>query len=122
GLIISGGGLAVASILNLIHSLFDKRFNFEVAADRQSFIKLNCAFYDIRRDIENSGFMDVVTQTHYDDAKALEPLMAQLDTLAKTISEQQSAFEDAVTKARETYLAQTLGDTQSLQKSLQAAI
>ncbi len=122
GLILSGGGLALSSILNLIHSLFDKRFNFEEAADRQSFIKLNCAFYDIRRDIENSGFMDVVTQTHFDDAQALGPLLTQLQSVAEGISQQQKAFEEAVLKASEAYLAQTLGDTPALQKNLQAAI
>lgn len=122
GLVLSAGGIAMSSILNLIHSLFDKRFNFEEAADRQSFIKLNCAFYDIRTDIENSGFMDVVTQAHFDDANDLAPIRTKLDAIAKGIGEQQKAFRAAVEKAREDYMQQTLGDTVAFKKALNTAI
>lgn len=122
GLLLSGGGIALSSILNLIHSLFDKRFNFENAADRQSFIKLNCAFYDIRRDIENSGFMDVVTQSHFDDAKSLEPITKKLEEIAKGIGEQKTAFLEGIAKAKEAHFAQTLGDTPHLKEQLEAAI
>tara|TARA_R110000868_G_scaffold90968_3_gene252122 strand:- start:4217 stop:6208 length:1992 start_codon:yes stop_codon:yes gene_type:complete len=122
GLVLSAGGLAMSSILNLIHSLFEKRFNFEQAADRQSFIKLNCAFYDIRNDIENSGFMDVVTQTHFNDATDLAPLKSQLDAIAKGIEQQQKNFREAVEKARESYLSSSLGNTPELKKSLTQAI
>lgn len=122
GLILSAGGIAMSSILNLIHSLFEKRFNFEQAADRQSFIKLNCAFYDIRNDIENSGFMDVVTQSHFDDSNNLAPLKTKLESIAKGISEQQKAFAAAVEKARESYLAETLGNTPEFKKLLTQAV
>lgn len=121
GLVLSAGGLAMSSILNLIHSLFNKRFNFEDAADRQSFIKLNCAFYDIRNDIENSGFMDVVTQTHFDDAASLNPIRTQMDAIIKAITDQEKDFVLAAQKARESYLAQTLGDSQALLKDLKTA-
>ena len=122
GLVLSAGGIAMSSILNLIHSLFDKRFNFEQASDRQSFIKLNCAFYDIRSDIENSGFMDVVTQTHYNDAGDLAPVKAQLDAIAKGIEQQQKNFREAAEKAKEAFLAATLGNTPELKKVLAQAI
>ncbi len=118
GLVLSAGGIAMSSILNLIHSLFDKRFNFEQAADRQSFIKLNCAFYDIRNDIENSGFMDVVTQSHFDDTQSLSPIRSQLENINKSIVTQQKNFREAVEKAKETYLAQSLGDSVAFKKSL----
>lgn len=122
GLVISAGGIAMSSMLNLIHSLFDKRFNFEEAADRNSFIKLNCAFYDIRTNIENSGFMDVVTQAHFNDSTDLAPILTKLDTIAKGIGEQQKAFRESVEKAREDYMKQTLGDSVAFKKALSSAI
>lgn len=122
GLVISAGGIAMSSMLNLIHSLFDKRFNFEEAADRNSFIKLNCAFYDIRTNIESSGFMDVVTQAHFNDSTDLAPILTKLDTIAKGIGEQQKAFRESVEKAREDYMKQTLGDSVAFKKALSSAI
>ncbi len=122
GLVLSAGGIAMSSILNLIHSLFDKRFNFEKASDRQSFIKLNCAFYDIRIDIENSGFMDVVTQSHFDDTQVLAPIRTQLESINKSIATQQKNFREAVEKAKEAYFAQSLGDSVAFKKSLTDAI
>ena len=122
GLVLSAGGIAMSSILNLIHSLFEKRFNFEDAADRQSFIKLNCAFYDIRSDIENSGFMDVVTQAHFDDVQNLTPIRTQLDNINKAIAASQKSFRESVEKAKEVYFAQSLGDSVEFKKSLAAAI
>lgn len=122
GLVLSAGGLAMSSILNLIHSLFDKRFDFEDAADRQSFIKLNCAFYDIRTDIENSGFMDVVTQSHYDDNASLAPIKKQLEEITKKIDEQQKNFLKGINAAKETYLAQSLGDSVAFKDALTKAV
>ena len=43
-LTVSAGGVVLSSVLLLINTLFKRRFDFEKTEDRQSFIKLNCAF------------------------------------------------------------------------------
>lgn len=93
GIVVASGGLALSGILNLINSLFTKKFDFENNSERQAFIKLNCAFYDIRRDIEKSGMVEIALPEHREDLGELKDV---LETLKKT--------GEANTKAREKQL------------------
>ena len=76
---VAGGGVALSSTLNILNNIFTKRFDFEETEDRQTFIKLNCAFYDIRRDIEKSGFLDVSTDDHEKDQIIVKDLLKTID-------------------------------------------
>ena len=64
GLIVAGGGIGLASILRVLHTIFTSRFNFSDMRSRQTFIKLNCAFYELRRDIQKAGLMEIPTSDH----------------------------------------------------------
>lgn len=47
---------------------------FEKPTDRQTFIKLNCSFYDIRRELDVQGGLDMensTTREDFRDAKVL---------------------------------------------------
>ena len=77
-LTVAGGGVALASTLKILNDVLRKRFNFEHTEDRQTFIKLNCAFYDIRRDIEKSGFLDVQTEEHPKDLETTKNLIKEI--------------------------------------------
>lgn len=82
GLIVAGSGFLMSSALRLIDLLIKKKFDFEKPVDRQSFVKLNCAFYEIRRDLDVQGAFDVEnshSREDYRDVKAIaEELTAQL--------------------------------------------
>ena len=51
-----------------------------IAQSRQTFIKLNCAFYDIRRDIQNAGFLDVSTDIHHADLKLAKEMTVKINS------------------------------------------
>jgi hypothetical protein len=74
GLIVAGGGFLISSALRLIDMIIKQRFDFEKPADRQTFVKLNCSFYEIRRELDTQGALDMEnssTREDYRDAKAL---------------------------------------------------
>ncbi len=78
GLIVAGGGFIVSSALRLIDLIFKQRFDFEKTTDRQSFIKLNCAFYEIRRELDQHGVFDIENNSSredYRDAKVITESM-----------------------------------------------
>ncbi|MCP4912951.1 MAG: hypothetical protein GY909_07520 [Oligoflexia bacterium] len=118
GLVISGGGLALASILRMIHNLFDKKFDFENNQDRQNFIKLNCAFYDIRKDIESSGLVDISTEKHQDDFADLKGLIKVIEDKIKANKKSQENILKEIDKAQAEYVKAEQGALASLEKNV----
>ncbi len=100
GLIIAGGGLALSSILNILDSALDKRFDFEDPNSRQTFTKLNCAFYDIRKDLTNTGLIDVATEEHktalVETKFWQKQLKTKMDTFEKKFQARITELDDAV--------------------------
>ena len=90
GLVISAGGLALSSILRILHNLFTPLLDFSKNTERQTFIKLNCAFYDIRRDIEASGFMDIPGEHHTTDLQEVKGLVKAIDGKVKAIKKEEA--------------------------------
>lgn len=122
GLVISGGGLALSSILRLLNNLFTKKFDFEDNSERASFIKLNCAFYDIRRDIEQSGLTDIALPEHSEDLASVKIL---LDSIEKNKAENTKRYEDhmkflAAQKAK--FIEGEQGELKSLESNIAKAL
>ncbi|MDC1174406.1 hypothetical protein OAT67_03375 [Bacteriovoracaceae bacterium] len=118
GLVISGGGFAVASLLRVIHNLFDKKFDFEDNQDRRNFIKLNCAFYDIRKDIESSGLVDISTEGHQKDYAELKGLIKVIEDKIKANKKSQEAILKDIDKAQAEFIKDEQGALVSLEKNV----
>lgn len=116
GLIISAGGLALSSILRILHNLFTPLFDFSKNTERQTFIKLNCAFYDIRRDIQASGFLDVPTAHHGADLSEVKELVKELDTRIKGMSKEKASILEKLGKDEAAAIKEGLGKLTSLEK------
>ena len=74
GLVVAGGGFLISSALRLIDMIIKQRFDFEKPTDRQTFVKLNCSFYEIRRELDTQGARDMensTTRDDYRDAKGI---------------------------------------------------
>ena len=84
GIYVTGGSLAMSGILNLINKLFTKKFDFSNNSDRLAFIKLNCAYYDIRRDIEKAGVEDVPLPEYRQDLARLTAILKQVNGTLET--------------------------------------
>ncbi|MCO4792606.1 MAG: hypothetical protein KC493_02750 [Bacteriovoracaceae bacterium] len=122
GLVIAGGGLALSSILKAIDSIFSDRFNFEEIKDRQTFIKLNCAFYDLRQDIQNAGLMDVGTDQHDEDLKKVKDLVKKVEAKIKAVTTNKTNIEKSIEKAKGEHIEKTLDGLAPLEGSLKKAL
>jgi len=121
GLIISAGGLALSSILRILHNLFTPLFDFSQNTERQTFIKLNCAFYDIRRDIESSGFMDVPSSHHEADFEEVKKLVKELDASIKEVLKEKTSILEEIAKKEAASVGQGLGTLIQLEKLVASA-
>lgn len=118
GLIVAGGGFLISSALRLIDMIIKQRFDFEKPADRQTFVKLNCSFYEIRRELDTQGALDMensLTRDDYRDAKALADELTlelkKLETDKVNIAKSNAEIDRAV-------FADNVGDLTDFKKTL----
>ncbi|MFT6071420.1 MAG: hypothetical protein ACJAT2_001599 [Bacteriovoracaceae bacterium] len=121
GLVISAGGLALSSILRIMHSLFTPLFDFTKTSERQTFIKLNCSFYDIRRDIEASGFMDVSSTHHKDDLDEVKSIVKELEEKLENIDKEKASILTKISKDEAAFIKDKLGTLDALSKIIEKA-
>lgn len=88
GLLISGGGAVVATALRLIDTLLKDQFDFEKTKDRASFIKLNCSFYELRKQLYVSGFYEMDKNSIKRDAEVLKSLETKVNNHLQTLKAQ----------------------------------
>ncbi|WP_419172776.1 hypothetical protein [Halobacteriovorax sp.] len=97
GITVAYGGLAVASILRFVSNIFNDRFEFENEEDINTFVKLNCAYYDVRNQVKALEIFDIDTQRHYTDRELSKALVAQIkkdyESLAKAKENVEAEFE-----------------------------
>lgn len=117
-LAVAGGGIALSSILNIINNLFNKRFDFERSADRQTFIQLNCAFYDIRKDIQKSGFLDVKTLVHEEDKELVKSLVKDIEVEVKKLNKSLKEIEKILKADRSKFFLENIGPIFNLGEEL----
>ena len=122
GLVIAGGGLALSSLLRAIDSIFTDRFNFDEIKDRQTFIKLNCAFYDLRQDVQNAGLMDVGTDQHKDDLETAKALIKSVEAKIKEVTTNKEKIQKEIEIAKAEHIKKTLDDLVPLEDSVKKAL
>jgi hypothetical protein len=92
GLIVSAGGTVVSSLLYTISSFFKKKYKFKKAADRTTFIKINCAFYDVRKEMYQAGiFEDILTDEEKLDLSTINTILESV----KSKNEKNKAINEA---------------------------
>ena len=122
GLVVAGGGLAISSILRAIDSIFSDRFNFDEIKDRQTFIKLNCAFYDLRQDVQNAGLMDVGTNEHKDDLVDVKTLINLVESKIKSIAINRDNIQKEIEKLKNEHINETLNGLIPLEESVKKGL
>lgn len=122
GITITGGGLALSGILKLINNLFTKKFNFENNSERRSFIKLNCAFYDIRRDIEKSGLVEIALPEHREDLGELKKIVETNSATIKANLEAKAKQIELIEKREAEHTAKQSESVLALEKNMQKAL
>lgn len=62
GQAVAAGGYIAGSGIKIISELLKKKFNFDKPEERRAFIQLNCAFFDNRRVMDESGIFNPETE------------------------------------------------------------
>lgn len=118
GLIVAGGGFLISSALRLIDMIIKQRFDFEKAADRQTFVKLNCSFYEIRRELDTQGALDMENSLTRDDYRDTKALADELTIELKKLDTDKVNIAKANAEIDRTTFTENVGDLTELKKTL----
>ncbi len=118
GLIVAGGGFLISSALRLIDLIFKQRFDFEKAIDRQTFVKLNCSFYEIRRELDSQGALDIENSTSRDDYRDVKALVEEVSAELKKIDDEKVNITKSHSEIDRTTFEENVGDISELRKTL----
>lgn len=118
GAIIAGGGLIVSSSLKLIDMILKQRFDFEKIADRQSFIKINCSFYDIRNTLESEGILEVENSRSREDLKDANFYIEEINKSLKRNEEARTNQANYFTSVDSDKVKESVGNIATVKKSL----
>lgn len=118
GLIVAGGGFLISSALRLIDLIFKQRFDFEKPTDRQTFIKLNCSFYDIRRELDVQGGLDMENSTTREDFRDAKALADEISVELKKLENEKANINKANSEIDRAVVTEHIGDLSELKKSL----
>ncbi len=84
GNLVFAGGAGASATLLLLNEVLKRGFKFQDKNYRRSFIKLNCAFYDVRNDMEAKGLFTIKTKDHEKQLAATKRVEKKLKELHKT--------------------------------------
>ena len=118
GLVVAGSGFIISSALRLIDLIIKQNFNFDKPADRSSFIKLNCSFYDIRRELDTLGALDLENSTTREDFRDAKSLAEELSVAIKKIESEKANISVANAEIDRAVLKENIGDLSELKKTL----
>jgi hypothetical protein len=118
GLAVAGGGFIISSAIKLIDLIFKQRFDFEKNKDRQTFIKLNCSFYDIRKDLEAQGGLDVESSTAREDLRDVKAHSEKLNQTLKDLDKEKTEQKKSLDEMDQQMLVSLVGDVVTFKKSL----
>lgn len=118
GLVVAGGGFLISSALRLIDLIFKQRFDFDKAIDRQSFVKLNCSFYEIRRELEVQGALDIENNSSKADYVDAKELADNIALEIKNIDAEKINLAKQNSKLDQDLFDKNVGDLSQLKKTL----
>lgn len=118
GLIVAGGGFLISSALRLIDLIFKQRFDFEKAIDRQTFVKLNCSFYEIRRELDAQGALDIENSTSRDDYRDVKALVEEISSELKKIEDEKLNITKSHSEIDRMTFEENVGDISEFRKTL----
>lgn len=118
GIFIAGVGILTSSTLRLIDAIIKEKFDFEKITDRQSFIKLNCSFYDIRNTLESEGVLEVENSNSKQDLKDAIQYIEEITAAIKANDEGRNNINNYNAKLDAERIRTNLGEIAEVKKSL----
>lgn len=93
GLLISGGGAVVATALRLIDTLLKEKFDFDKVKDRAAYVKLNCSYFELRKQLYVSGFFEMDKNMIKRDAETMKNLNTKLTNELNNLKAREAALK-----------------------------
>lgn len=118
GLVVAGAGFVVSSALRLIDLIFKQRFDFDKTVDRQTFVKLNCSFYEIRRELDLNGALDIENSTSREDYRDIKSISESIVLELKSIEEEKIKIGKSHNEIDVQTFKENVGDLSELRKIL----
>ncbi len=85
GYMAAAGGIAVGSMLKIINELLKEEFDWSNRDARDVFLKMNCSFFDLKKEMDSVGLLHVRIAEHSEEIakkkeslKILEPILQDL--------------------------------------------
>lgn len=114
GITVAYGGLAVSSMLRFINNIFSDRFEFENEDDINTFVKLNCAYYDVRNQVKALEVFDIDTERHYTDKEISSNLLKEVKKEFETFKKAKDNVEAEFLKLKEAQVAKVDKESEEL--------
>lgn len=83
------GGQALAGLINIIKQLLTPRYDWRLEKDRNTFVTLNCGFFEIQNQIDKEGFYLVKTNE-------TERIVSNLSEQIKEVEKNYKLFNEAI--------------------------
>ena len=103
GFLYSAAGIAVGSTLKILASLFKPPFNWEIPEERAQFEGLICAFFKLRRDIENAHVLGVDKKKTLEEIAAITKQINEINGYKDRLLEEQKVRNQEILKFKENY-------------------
>lgn len=91
-------GYFLGTTLKILISVFRQKFDFENEGDRKNFLDLNCAFFDVRKAIDDSGFLlnksQIITNELQDLEKRIPTLKEEFERAQKNVESFEKFYQD----------------------------
>ena len=105
GLDIFFGGMLISSTLRLLdHLFYHKKYNWNDHEDRYLFTKLNCAFYDIRQELEQSAIFLIGDEGTRKQEQQLREKLQNLTNEKRELVDKLANASDEKTQAQQAFL------------------
>lgn len=107
GYLMAAGGAAVGSMLKIINELLKPQFDWTNREGRDNFLKVNCSFFELKKEVDSVGLLHVRISEHTEEIrskkesiKKLEPVLKQLYSNQGKLAEKDKIIRKSILMGR----------------------
>lgn len=78
GYLLAAGGAAVGSMLKIINEILKEQFDWTNREGRDNFLKVNCSFFDLKKEMDSVGLLHVRIAEHAEEIRSKKDSIAKL--------------------------------------------
>lgn len=118
GIIFAAAGSAISAILNIIDDIFSKQYNFKYEDERLAFVKINCAFRDLRRDLQKSGLLQTGDAVHRRYVEKIDLLIDSIQGKIGALDKANTAIAKPFQDQQQQEIGSLLSEVTSLDQNI----